>query len=187
MVIIPVPESVARERIHKAKQGGKRSNGYQLSKEYKIKAYHNIFITNVPKEVLTAKEIFEAYTLRWQIELVFKTWKSNLNIHKIKSMKRERMECQLFSKLIWILLNSKIFQMANNAIKADTPDKGCSLVKFCKLAKKFSQTLRYIISERYSFVNWFKTAIIPIVPDLVVEKRMNKDTHCQILNRIFVL
>jgi IS4 transposase len=187
MVIIPVPESTARARIHKAEQGGKRSNGYQLSKEYKIKAHYNIFITNVPKEVLTVKEVFEAYSLRWQIELVFKTWKSNLNINKVKSMKKERMECQLIAKLIWILLNSKIFQIANNALKRNAPDMGCSLVKFYKQAKKYSQILRYIISDRYSFINWFKTDIIPIVPDLVVEKRINKDTHCQILNRLLAI
>jgi hypothetical protein len=187
MILMPVPESVSRERIRKATQGGKRSKGYQLSKEYKIKARYNIFITNVPKEVLTVKEIFEAYKLRWQIELVFKTWKSNLKINKIKSMKKERMECQLIAKLIWIILNSKLFQLANKMLKDYGTDIGCSLVKFFKTAKRFSQTLRYFIGDRYCFLKWFKTAIIPIIPHLLVEKRMRKETHYQILNRLFYL
>lgn len=187
MIIIPMPKSVAKKRISKAKQGGKRSNGYQLSKEYKIKAHYNIFITNVPKEVLSVKEVFEAYTLRWQIELVFKTWKSNLHINKVKSMKKERMECQLIAKLIWILLNSKLFQVANHVLKAKDPNMGCSLVKFYKQAKKFSRTLRYNISNSNFFLYWFKTIFVSIIPDLVVEKRMKKETHCQIVNRLFAI
>jgi hypothetical protein len=187
LLLAPVPDCVAQERIRKAKQGGKRSNGYQLSKEYKIKAHHNIYISNVPQDILTIGQVIEAYKLRWQIELVFKTWKSNLNIHKIKTMKKERMECQLIAKLIWILLNSQIFQLVNNVLKVNRPDIGCSLVKFYKRAKKFSQTLRYIINNRCSLTNWFITTIIPIITDLIVEKRMNENTHCQIFNDIFTV
>lgn len=174
LILVPIPVSVAQERIRKAKQAGKRSNGYQLSKEYKIKAHYNIFISNVPQDILSIDQVVEAYKLRWQIELVFKTWKSNLNIHKIKSMKKERMECQLIAKLIWILMNAKIFQTANYVLKLDRPEMGCSSVKFYKRAKKFSQTLRYIIDNNGSFSNWFKTTIIPIIQDLTVEKRMKK-------------
>lgn len=185
LLLAPIPDCVAQERIRKAKQGGKRSKGYQLSKEYKIKAHYNIYISNVPQEILSIDQVIETYKLRWQIELVFKTWKSNLNIHKIKSMKKERMECQLIAKLIWILLNSKILQIANSALKVNKPDMGCSSVKFYKRAKTYSQTLRYIIDYRGSFSNWFITTIVPIIPDLIIEKRMNKNTHCQIFNKIF--
>lgn len=184
LILVPVPDKVAQERIRKAKQEGKRSKGYQLSKEYKIKARHNIFISNVSPAILSVDHLVEAYKLRWQIELVFKTWKSNLNIHKIKSMKKERMECQLIAKLIWILMNSKLFQIANNLLKIDNPSMGCSSTKFYKQAKKFSQTLRYVMDNSHSFLNWFTTTIVPIIPDLIVEKRMRKTTHCQALYNI---
>ena len=73
LVIMPVPKDVTRERIRKAAMGGKRKKGYQLSKEYKIKAHYNIYITNVPCDRLDPQQVIETYRLRWQIELVFKT------------------------------------------------------------------------------------------------------------------
>jgi len=186
MILSPVPQSVANERVRKANKGGKRTNGYQLSKDYKTKACYNIFITNVPKKILSAQEVVEAYKLRWQVELIFKTWKSNLNIHKVKPVKKERMECQLIAKLIWILLNSKLLQIANRAIKENYPHMGCSPVKFYKRAKKFSQTLMCTIENAQTFVCWYRTAIIPIIPNLIIEKRLTKETHNQILNKLFM-
>jgi len=138
----------------------------------------------VTDQILSAKEIISTYKLRWQIELIFKTWKSNLNIHKVKPVKQERMECQLIAKLIWILLNAKLLQIANCALKETDPNLGCSPAKFYKRAKKFSQTLRYVVDNIKTFLSWFKTCIIPIIPYLIIEKRLNKETHCQILNRL---
>jgi hypothetical protein len=185
MVIVPVPKNVAEERICKAKKGGQRTNGYQISQEYKFKAHYNIMITNVPKEVLSALEVIEAYKLRWQVELVFKTWKSNLAIDQVKRMKKERMECQLIAKFIWILLNTKLFQAANTILKKLHPDKGCSLPKFFKRAKKFSSTLRHKINNLQTFLDWFDKSLIPIIPDLFVEQKGKKKTHYQSRYELF--
>lgn len=187
MVISPVPREVASERIRKASVGGKRSDGYKLSKQYKIKAHYNIFITNVPDQVLCPGEVAESYSLRWQIELVFKAWKSNLGLHKVKAVKKERMECQLIAKLIWILLNSKILSVANKVLKKTCPDMGCSPIKFLKRAKTLTQTFRLTILKPGLFPEWFNQAIIPLIPDLVVEKRKDKKTHYEIVNEIFVV
>jgi hypothetical protein len=42
------------------------------------------FLTNVPTEV-SADVVAQLYRLRWQIELVFKDWKSNSNLHALQS------------------------------------------------------------------------------------------------------
>jgi len=36
----------------------------------------NVFITNVPVKEITAREAYDLYKIRWQIELMFKIWKS---------------------------------------------------------------------------------------------------------------
>lgn len=186
MILTSIPEKIKKERIRKAIQAGKRTDGYQPSKEYKIKAGYNIFITNASKYQLTMKEVIETYKLRWQVELVFKTWKSNLKLHKVKSMRKERMECQLIAKFIWILLNSKILQIANYLLKYDYPDLGCSPFKFYKRAKKYNQTLMHAMLNENNLFLWFKKKVIPIIPDLVIEQRFKKETHTQILSRIFL-
>ncbi|NNE33486.1 MAG: IS4 family transposase [Winogradskyella sp.] len=45
----------------------------------------NIFITNMPKELLTVKQVYNYYSLRWHIEMIFKTWKSHFKLDKIFS------------------------------------------------------------------------------------------------------
>ncbi len=104
MIIELLPEEVIKERIRKAEKEAKKK-GRKLSKEYKSRARLNIFITNIPAKVLDLEQIQSVYTLRWQIELVFKVWKSIGGIHKVKKMKQERFESYLYAKLLWLMLN----------------------------------------------------------------------------------
>ncbi len=72
----------------------------------------NFYITNIPSEYLPKEQVYDFYSLRWQIELIFKTWKSFFHIHHCNSVKLERLECHLYGQLIGILLcSSTMFQM----------------------------------------------------------------------------
>lgn len=44
----------------------------------------NVYITNIPVESVPAEHVHELYSLRWQIEILFKTWKSFFQIDKYK-------------------------------------------------------------------------------------------------------
>jgi len=107
LIVEIVPEEVFEERIRKANKQNKE-NGWTTSEEYKARCRFNLFITNVPNEVLSSEEVLLTYRLRWQIELMFKNWKSVCKINKLQPMKYERFACLLFSKLILILLNMQI-------------------------------------------------------------------------------
>ena len=61
--------------------------------------------TTFPEAEFSAREVLEWYRLRWQIELVFKTWKSILAIHKIRSAKLPRIMCEVYGKLILAALS----------------------------------------------------------------------------------
>ena len=63
----------------------------------------NLFITNVKTGQLPLEAVLQLYWLRWQIELVFKTWKSIFNLHTVHSMKVERFKCVLYSRLFFYL------------------------------------------------------------------------------------
>jgi hypothetical protein len=72
----------------------------------------NVYISNLPAEEVPTGHIHDLYSLRWQIELLFKTWKSFFKIDHCKEIKRERLECHLYGQLIGILLcSSTMFQM----------------------------------------------------------------------------
>jgi hypothetical protein len=65
----------------------------------------------LPEEVPT-NYVHALYSLRWQIEILFKTWKSFFEIDECKNIKKERLECHLYGQLIGILIcSSTMFQM----------------------------------------------------------------------------
>ncbi|MFP3126681.1 IS4 family transposase [Ectobacillus funiculus] len=72
----------------------------------------NLYCTNIPTEYAEASQIHDFYSLRWQIEILFKTWKSFFSIHVCKKIKLERLECHIYGQLIRILIcSSTLFQM----------------------------------------------------------------------------
>lgn len=72
----------------------------------------NVYITNTSLKEVPTNDVHALYSLRWQIEILFKTWKSFFEIDACKMMKKERLECHLYGQLIGILLcSSTMFQM----------------------------------------------------------------------------
>ncbi len=72
----------------------------------------NLYCTNIPAEYVGASRIHDFYSLRWQIEILFKTWKSLFSIHVCKKIKLERLECHIYGQLIRILIcSSTMFRM----------------------------------------------------------------------------
>lgn len=92
-------EQAQKQRLKK-KQNKKGS----LSEQDKIWSQLNVFITNIAFEIITPQQAYDLYTIRWQIELIFKIWKSILKIDHVRKMKAERFKCYLYSKLLWVLL-----------------------------------------------------------------------------------
>ena len=88
------------------------ASGFDYKKKTITLSELNLFITNVPCSKLSLDDVSKFYSLRWQIELLFKTWKSYFKIHRAKTSKIERFDCQLYGRLISILLSTSLmFQM----------------------------------------------------------------------------
>jgi hypothetical protein len=80
IVARPLTRSAANTRRRKAR-ADKRNNRIKHNKDYYYLLGYSIYITNVDQSVWTAKDIANAYKCRWGIEILFKSWKSNLNAH----------------------------------------------------------------------------------------------------------
>jgi hypothetical protein len=103
LICIPLPQEVADRRRQKAKQMARR-RGKSLSKEYLALLDWLIFVTNVPQQMLSIQQVALLYRVRWQIELVFKLWKSYAGLDHIQGLRRERVLFELYAKMIGIVL-----------------------------------------------------------------------------------
>lgn len=108
LIIEPVSADLKAARIAAAEKESKKK-GYATSDYFKLRAGFNFIMTNLPAEKYSAELIQKLYHLRWQIELVFKAWKSFLKVHDIKKTNTQRISCMLYSKLIWAVLSWKIY------------------------------------------------------------------------------
>jgi len=95
-----LPEEQTQKRLKR-----KKDNRTHLSKLTQESACLNLFLTNVERRKYDAAQICGLYSIRWQIELMFKTWKSIIQLHNIHPMNPTRFQCVLLVKLIWIMLN----------------------------------------------------------------------------------
>ncbi len=96
------PEVVAlrRQRLWEAA----RREQTEPSAEQVAVAAWAVFVTSVPAERLSLPEALTLYRLRWQIELVFKLWKSQGAVDRSRSSKPGRVLCEVYAKLVAVLV-----------------------------------------------------------------------------------
>ena len=124
------------------------------NRKYKCLSQMNLFITNIPKQMLPADQVYGLYKVRWQIELIFKTWKSVLKIDHVRKMKANRFKCYLISKLLWILMSWDICSAFNEKIRQAT---SCflSVYKSFSIIKLQAYSLKEVIaSQNKSLYQW---------------------------------
>jgi hypothetical protein len=111
LIAVRVPEEVASRRRQRIREKA-RDHGREPSQEYLELQGWTIFVTNCSEELLTWKEVVVLYRARWQIELLFKLWKSHNHVAELESgVSPQRQMAVLYAKLIgvvvqhWILLS----------------------------------------------------------------------------------
>jgi Transposase DDE domain len=104
LVAYRMPECIVNERRRLAKKKAKKK-GYTPSKAHLALLAWNLFITNVPQTIWQTPTIKKVYPIRWQIELIFKSWKSYLHLASIKTKKVNPTLCYLYGRMLLIVLN----------------------------------------------------------------------------------
>ena len=59
---------------------------------------------NVPEELLSAQEVGVLARVRWQVEIVFRVWKSCFRIDECRSRNVWRVLCELYAKLMGVVV-----------------------------------------------------------------------------------
>jgi hypothetical protein len=146
LIVYRLPKEVYRERqseaIKAARSRGKRC---QLSRLKFLK--YSFFITNVPASVWPARVVGTIYRLRWQIELVFKNWKSLFNIDILKGTRPERIFCLIYGRLIAILVVNQL--LASLAVYACANKRELSFPKVIQWLMRDNRFLKAYILRTF--------------------------------------
>ncbi len=76
---------------------------------------YTLLVTNVSRRVLTARQLAAWYRLRWQIELVFKEWKSYANLHAFTSANPAIVEGLIWASLCAAALKRSLAHVAQRS------------------------------------------------------------------------
>ncbi len=108
---VRVPQEVADQRRRQLRTTARRK-GRAANRVCLALANWTILVTNVPADMLNVQEALVLARARWQIELLFKVWKSYGHIDTSRSEKPWRVLCEVYAKLLamvvqhWVLLVS---------------------------------------------------------------------------------
>jgi hypothetical protein len=111
LIAIKVSESEVKNRKAKIQEES-RKNRRPVNTLREQLIEFNIYLTNVPETLLTFKEVIVLMKSRWQIELLFKLWKSEGKIDEWRTTKPLRILSEVYAKLMvmviqhWLILIS---------------------------------------------------------------------------------
>jgi IS4 transposase len=89
---------------------------------------HHIYITNIQKDVLNAKDIAKLYGARWDIELLFKELKSKYALDVLETKNVQVIEALIWTAMLTLIVSRRIYNLVRNS--SSNPEK---MVRYTQL------------------------------------------------------
>lgn len=134
LICLRVPASVVQQRRRRLRQTA-RKKGRSVSPQHWALCAWTLLVTNAPERLLPAAKLYTLYRLRWQVELIFKQFKSVLRIHHCHTRRPERLLCELYGK--WIA--AVLVHALHGSLNAERWNQQGQEVSFDKLYKRIQQ------------------------------------------------
>lgn len=144
----------------------------------------NAYITNVSSDIITINQVHELYSLRWQIEIIFKVWKSIFKINQVKKVKLERFMCFLYGRLIALLLSSTIVFTSKSIILEEDKKEISELKAFGNLIQYFPKFSFEIFKGEFYISRILKNILSNFRRFRIKSKKNYKKTALDILKLI---
>jgi len=103
LLALRVPTAVAAQRRRRIRETARRK-GESPSRANLARADWTLLVTSVPAAELSIAEAAVLLRARWQIELLFRLWKSDGRIDEWRTANPRRILCELYAKLIAMLI-----------------------------------------------------------------------------------
>jgi len=183
LVLEKVPTQIANEKRRKLK-ADKQNKRKNISEERLILCDVNAFVTNCTQEQLPDSLLRQCYSLRWQIEIMFKAWKSFFKIDKVKQMKIERFECFHYGCLMLIIASTHLLRYFKQK-HLENHNEEVSELKFFKLIASMKQELKDSIKLKEQHLSRLLDQLAPIIERTCVkEQKKNRLIPLKIITNL---
>lgn len=177
LLAVRVSNEAAQHRREKAirKADG---HGEKLSADYLELLGWSLFVTNVPAKLLNFDQVILFYHIRWQIELLFKLWKSYAGLNIIHSFRRERVLTELFAKLIGCVL----FQFIINPARIpddDWDERELSFFKAHRVLSRQASKFLFVLSHPDKCFLFLQHLFSLFLRFALKQKRILEPSTCQ--------
>ncbi|MGI8688401.1 MAG: IS4 family transposase [Thermomicrobiales bacterium] len=139
LLVERMPKAVANERRQRLRDEA-RQRGQTVSARKLTLADWTIRVTNVPADRLSVAEAMVVGRVRWQIELVFKLWKSEGKIDEWRSAKPWRVLTEVYAKLLAMVIQHRVLVVTSWQYPERSMVKGAQTIRAhtCYLACVFA-------------------------------------------------
>lgn len=179
LIVVRVPAEVAEERRLRAIEKARTHHKVPTHDYLDLLAW-TLFVTNVPAQLLSIDQVILLYRLRWQIELLFKLWKSYAGLNAIGLWRSERILTELYAKMIACVLFQFLF-VPLRIPDIDWADRELSPFQTWKICSRFAQRLTAALSNFSDCLRILKLMLDYFVRFALKQKRIQRPNVCQLL------
>jgi Transposase DDE domain len=163
LLAVRAPQEVVDQRRRRLYADARKHGRAPSTRSLTLAAW-TILITNAPASKLNMREALVLARARWQIELLFKLWKGQGRIDQSRSGKPWRVMCEVFAKLLAMLIQHWILVVCCWAY----PDR--SLTKAAQAVRK----LALLLAHAFHDMPCLEQALTTLQHCLAVGCRINK-------------
>jgi hypothetical protein len=179
LIAARVPEDVVNARRRTARKNAKKK-GYTPSHAHLTLLAWSLFITNVPETIWQTTTVLKVYPIRWQVELIFKSWKSYLHLASLKTTKEDSTLCYLYGRMLLILLNYALCPQIRAALW-EKKQRELSILKLVRHFQAFAERWMQAMFQSAFEVRRFLQQVCTTAERLVVKAARKRRTTAQIL------
>lgn len=185
LVAFRLKQELAEQRRRRAKADAQR-RGQTVSPRTLALLDYSIYVTNVPETMLSTSQIALLYRVRWQIELIFKLWKSYCGLRQFAPLRRERILTELYARLIGLVLTH--FLMAPLRMpQGAQANREISPVQVRQIFRRFARCLNQSLGCLDQVVTLLTTMLAHIQRFGFKQKRQKKPNVCHALALVSVI
>ena len=180
LVCLRISEQLANERRRRLKKEA-RKKGRTPSQLHLALCDWILMVTNIPESWLAAEMVRPFYSLRWQIELLFKQIKTVLCIHHTNTANIHRLRCEVYGKLIMAVFIHRIHAVLNGQLW-NLRHREVSMDKLYKrIQERAFIILQFILISVSKACEYLATEIPMLIKNCMKTIQLSRRTSLEIL------